>query len=57
MQKHENATNFSALHLIHDPQSFAERLLKKTESLKEKFEVKLLFMDLLSRLIGIHQVI
>ena len=38
--------NFSALHLIHDPQNFAEKLFKRLDQLKEKFEVKLLFLDL-----------
>ena len=49
--------NFSALHLIHDPQGFAEKIFKKMESLKEKFEVKMLYLDLVSRLIGTHQLI
>ncbi|VTJ72024.1 Hypothetical predicted protein [Marmota monax] len=34
--------NFSALHLIHDPQDFAEKLLKHLESSKERFEVKMM---------------
>lgn len=38
--------NFSALHLIHDPQNFAEKLFKRLDQLKEKFEVKLMFLDL-----------
>jgi len=50
------AGNFSAIHLVHDPQDFAEKLFKKLESLRgERYEVRLLFMDLVSRLIGIHQ--
>ena len=49
--------NFSALHLIHDPQGFAEKIFKRMETLKEKFEVKLLYLDLVSRLIGTHQLI
>lgn len=49
--------NFSALHLIHDPQTFAEKLFKKLDTLKEKFEVKLMFLDLVSRLIGTHELI
>jgi len=49
--------NFSALHLLHDPQGFAEKVFKKMEGLKEKFEVKLLYLDLVSRLIGTHQLI
>lgn len=47
--------NFSALHLIHDPQDFAEKLFKQLEGTTERFEVKLMLMDLISRLIGVHQ--
>jgi len=49
--------NFSALHLIHDPQDLAEKLFKKLESLTERFEVKLMMLELVSRLIGSHQLI
>ena len=35
---------------------FAEKLLKRLERSKEKFEVKLLLMNLISKLIGVHQV-
>jgi len=47
--------NFSALHLIHDPQGFAEKLFKKLETLTERFEVKLMMLELVSRLIGTHE--
>ncbi|XP_072040990.1 protein SDA1 homolog [Amphiura filiformis] len=47
--------NFSALHLVHDPQTFAEKLFKQLESSTERFEVKLMMMNLVSRLIGVHQ--
>ncbi|XP_010707960.1 protein SDA1 homolog [Meleagris gallopavo] len=48
--------NFSAIHLIHDPQGkFAEKLLKQLENCKERFEVKMMLMDLISRLVGIHE--
>ncbi|XP_059682775.1 protein SDA1 homolog isoform X3 [Gavia stellata] len=47
--------NFSAVHLIHDPQDFAEKLLKQLENCKERFEVKMMLMDLISRLVGIHE--
>jgi len=47
--------NFSALHLIHDPQDLAEKLFKKLEGLTEKFEVKLMMLEFVSRLIGTHQ--
>uniref|UniRef100_A0A8C5CD46 Protein SDA1 n=1 Tax=Gadus morhua TaxID=8049 RepID=A0A8C5CD46_GADMO len=47
--------NFSAIHLIHDPQDFSEKLLKQLEDSKERFEVKIMMMDLVSRLVGIHE--
>lgn len=47
--------NFSAIHLIHDPQDFSEKLLKQLESSKERFEVKIMLMELISRLVGIHE--
>ncbi|KPP79617.1 hypothetical protein Z043_100792, partial [Scleropages formosus] len=45
--------NFSAVHLIHDPQ---EKLFKQLEDSKERFEVKIMMMELISRLVGIHEV-
>lgn len=47
--------NFSALHLIHDPQTMAEKLLKRLGTLNERFEIKLMILNLISRLIGVHQ--
>uniref|UniRef100_K1RH89 Protein SDA1 n=1 Tax=Magallana gigas TaxID=29159 RepID=K1RH89_MAGGI len=49
--------NNSALHLLHDPQDMCEKLFSQLEKTTERFEVKLMMMDLASRLIGIHQVI
>ncbi|KAL6448900.1 hypothetical protein ACFW04_000565 [Cataglyphis niger] len=46
--------NFSALHLIHDPQDFAEKLFKQIEKRNDRFEVKLMTLDVVSRLIGLH---
>ncbi|XP_012278204.1 protein SDA1 homolog [Orussus abietinus] len=46
--------NFSALHLIHDPQGFAEKLFKQMEKNNDRFEIKLLTLDVISRLIGLH---
>ncbi|KYN27649.1 Protein SDA1 like protein [Trachymyrmex cornetzi] len=46
--------NFSALHLIHDPQNFAEKLFKQIEKNNDRFEVKLMTLDVVSRLIGLH---
>lgn len=46
--------NFSAIHLIHNPQGMAEDLFKQLQDGNERFEVKLLHLDVISRLIGIH---
>ena len=50
--------NFSAFHLIHDPQSFAEDLfhkhLQNTRS-KLNLEQKLLVLQFVSRLVGLHK--
>uniref|UniRef100_A0A286XLS8 Protein SDA1 n=1 Tax=Cavia porcellus TaxID=10141 RepID=A0A286XLS8_CAVPO len=55
MKKKPEVFNFSAIHLIHDPQDFAEKLLKQLENSKERFEVKMMLMNLISRLVGIHE--
>ncbi|KAM4810267.1 protein SDA1 homolog [Rhinophrynus dorsalis] len=54
-KKRPEIFNFSAIHLVHDPQDFAEKLLKQLESSKERFEVKMMHMELISRLVGIHE--
>lgn len=46
--------NFSALHLLNNPQGLAEKLSKLMESSNERFEVKLMCLDVISRLIGLH---
>jgi protein SDA1 len=50
--------NFSALHLLHDPQGFAESLFSKhVQNSKCKFQLenKLLVLQLVSRLVGLHK--
>lgn len=50
--------NFSALHLLHDPQGFAETLFSKhLQNTKSKLnlEQKLLVLQLVSRLVGLHK--
>ena len=51
------SNNFSALHLVHDPQDFAEKLFKKLEGMTERFEVKVMLLELVSRLMGTHQLL
>lgn len=48
------AFNFSAIHLLHDPQGMAEKLFKQLETTTKRFEVKLMTLDLISRLIGLN---
>ena len=60
LQKHKKKSkapisNFSALYLLNDPQSFVEKLYKQLEHSNERFEVRLMMMDLISKLMGIHQ--
>ncbi|KAK9470390.1 SDA1-domain-containing protein [Dipodascopsis tothii] len=52
--------NFSALHLLHDPQSFAERLFanhlsRNAGASKFSLEQRLRVLNLVSRLIGTHK--
>lgn len=47
--------NFSAIHLIYDPQSLAEKLLDYLQ--KTQFDVKLMLINFISRLIGTHELI
>nr|XP_053653012.1 protein SDA1 homolog [Cherax quadricarinatus]XP_053653013.1 protein SDA1 homolog [Cherax quadricarinatus]XP_053653014.1 protein SDA1 homolog [Cherax quadricarinatus]XP_053653016.1 protein SDA1 homolog [Cherax quadricarinatus] len=54
-KKAKASFDFSALHLIHDPQDLAEKLYKRLEKMNERFEVKLMTMNMISRLIGVHQ--
>ncbi|CAO3587363.1 unnamed protein product [Absidia cylindrospora] len=57
--KHQKAEsfNFSALHLLNDPQGFAEKLYSRLASKEDRWEVRLMKMNLVSRVIGIHQLI
>ena len=53
-----HSLNFSALHLLHDPQGFAEGLFSKhLQNTKSKLnlEQKLLVLQLISRLVGLHK--
>ena len=45
------------LQLVHDPQSFAERLFSRLRGSSHSFVVRLLMMNVVSRLIGEHRLI
>ncbi|KAG8623718.1 hypothetical protein KVT40_008694 [Elsinoe batatas] len=64
-EKKKNAPhplNFSALHLLHDPQGFVEKLFHQhlqtsTPKIRLNLEQRLLVLQLVSRLIGLHKLI
>lgn len=50
--------NFSALHLLHDPQDFAEQLFTKhlqNTKAKLSLDTKILVLQLVTRLVGLHK--
>jgi len=48
---------FAALHLLHDPQNFAEKLFARLQRSKESWEVRLAMMQVISRVIGVHKLL
>ncbi|TPP51074.1 SDA1 domain containing 1 [Fasciola gigantica] len=55
--KQNSLTNLAAINLLHDPQTFAERLLHKLERCGDRFEIRLFLLDLITRLVGFHKLI
>ena len=55
--KHTIHSDLPPLQLVHDPQSFAERLFSRLRSSSYSFVVRLLLMNVISRLIGEHRLI
>lgn len=56
-KKDNKIINFHALNMLHDPQSFAERLFRKLERCSDRFEVRLLILELISLLIGLNKLL
>jgi protein SDA1 len=56
-EKKERKANFPALELLNDPQDFAEKLFSQVRKSNQRFEVRLMMMNLLSRLIACHRLI
>ena len=50
-------TDVAAIELIHDPQAFAERLFSRLRSSSHSFPIRLLMMNVISRLVGHHQLL
>lgn len=59
-KKAPHPLNFSALHLLHDPQGFAEKLFQQhlqpaQPQVRLNLEQKLIVLQLVSRLVGLHK--
>jgi len=51
------APRFPAIELLNDAQGFIERLFRKLKSSNEHFEVRLMMMNLMSRVAGYHKLL
>ncbi|KAF9970165.1 Protein SDA1 [Actinomortierella ambigua] len=56
-KKKAETFNFSALHLLNDPQGFTEKLYKHLATSRERHEVQLMAMNLISRIVGVHKLV
>eukprot|EP00163_Fabomonas_tropica_P018404 TRINITY_DN3270_c0_g1_i2.p1 TRINITY_DN3270_c0_g1~~TRINITY_DN3270_c0_g1_i2.p1 ORF type:complete len:710 (+),score=171.06 TRINITY_DN3270_c0_g1_i2:123-2252(+) len=54
-KKKSKDKDFSALQLLNDPQDFAEKLFVALKKSTDKFEIRMLYMALISRLIMVHK--
>lgn len=59
LERPSSHPSFEALLLLNDPQDFAERLFRdlQTRRKKESYEIRLVFINLISRLVGTHHLI
>jgi protein SDA1 len=51
-EKHQNIESIHAMHLLNDPQGFCEKLFNKLKSSNERYEVRVMMMDVISRCIS-----
>lgn len=49
--------SFAALHLLHDPQTFAEKLFARMQTGNERFETRMAMIQVASRIIGVHKLL
>ena len=50
-------TDFLPIDLIYDPQTFTEKLFLKLRKSNDKYDLKLLMMRMISRMIGRHKLV
>ena len=55
--RRNGTVTFQALMLLHDPQGLAEKMFGRLKSSTDSFEVKMAMMNLISRLIGTHELL
>ncbi|CAN0118252.1 unnamed protein product, partial [Hapterophycus canaliculatus] len=48
---------FPAINLLHDPQGTVEKVFRRLRQSKQRFEVKLLMMNFISRVVGAHRLL
>ena len=46
-----------ALEMINDPQGFTEKLFKRLKRSRERYDMKLMMMTLIARMIGTHRLV
>jgi len=56
-EKEEPAPNFPALELINDPQGFTKKLFASLKHSSDRFEVKIMSANLISRMIYCHKLL
>eukprot|EP00515_Schizochytrium_aggregatum_P014062 CAMPEP_0202083578 /NCGR_PEP_ID=MMETSP0964-20121228/24458_1 /ASSEMBLY_ACC=CAM_ASM_000500 /TAXON_ID=4773 /ORGANISM="Schizochytrium aggregatum, Strain ATCC28209" /LENGTH=803 /DNA_ID=CAMNT_0048651299 /DNA_START=1 /DNA_END=2412 /DNA_ORIENTATION=- len=52
-----NTPRFPAIEMLNDPQGFSEKLFRKLRSSNDHFEVRLMMMNLVSRVVGYHKLL
>lgn len=52
-----SAVGISALELLRDPHTFAEKVFKRLQGSREKFETKMLMVQVVSRTITVHRLV
>ncbi|CAL8470003.1 g9545 [Coccomyxa elongata] len=57
-EKADSSQGFAAIQLLHDPQTFAEKLFARLQKGSgEKFETRMAIMTLVSRVVGVHKLL
>lgn len=56
-EQSQTSETFAAIQLLHDPQGFAEKLFSNMRSSSVKAETRMLMMSVISRVIGVHQLV